>query len=104
VPDKEIGNFFIEVGIFITGGLLWIARKIFGMNSRLTAVENANKTNSVAWKEHLAEVARRNERVEGRLSKLDSNVATIAEGVKHNTKTGERILDITEDLLANQRK
>ena len=104
MPEKEIGNFFIEVGLFIMGGLLWIARKIFGMNSRLTAVENANKTNSVAWKEHLAEVARRNERVEGRLDNLDSNVATIAAGVKHNAKTGERILDITENLLSNQRK
>jgi len=104
VPEKEIGNFFIEVGLFIMGGLVWIARKIFGMNSRLTAVENANKTNSVAWKEHLAEVARRNERVEIRLDTLDSNVATVVEGVKHNAKTGERILDITENLLANQRK
>lgn len=104
MPEKEIGNFFIEVGLFIMGGLVWIARKVFGMNSRLTAVESAQKSGGELWEKHLAEVARRNERVEGRLDNLDSNVATIAAGVKHNAKTGERILDITENLLSNQRK
>jgi hypothetical protein len=104
MPEKEIGNFFIELGLFITGGVVWIVKKVFGMNTRLTAVEQTLRSNREAWLQHLSDEKERNNRVDANITDLNKNVATIAEGVKHNSETGGKTFDVVTELLMNSDK
>ena len=106
MPEKEIGSFFVEVGLLIVGGVVWAMRKVFGMNSRLTAVETRQAADGAEWQRHLREDRERQARVDQTLitlntdvATINTHVATIKSDIKSQAKTSDRILDIVSAKL-----